>query len=104
MNKEIREKAEKFWKELCENASAWDNDDGKMAEANEKTPVDLLEDVFIQISKEAKEDLEEEQCIHKEALRESDITPPENYTCRACRPTQWKIFKKLLGNSKILTN
>ena len=51
MNKEIREKAEKFWKELCENASAWDNDDGKMAEANEKTPVDLLEDVFFKRSK-----------------------------------------------------
>jgi len=27
---------------IYECASAWDNDDGKMAEANEKTPEDIL--------------------------------------------------------------
>jgi len=31
---------------IYECASAWDNDDGKMAEVNEKTPEDILQEVL----------------------------------------------------------
>ncbi len=32
--------------EIYKCASAWDNDDGKMAEANEKTPEDILWEII----------------------------------------------------------
>ena len=33
--------------EIYNCASAWDNDDGKMAEANEKTPEDILSEIIL---------------------------------------------------------
>src|SRR3990167_6724288 len=30
------------------------------------------------------------ECTHKKALKESGITPPENYTCRVCEPSDIK--------------
>ncbi len=44
--------------EIYNCASAWDNDDGKMAEANEKTPEDILAGY-----------LEEEKKVEREKIR-----------------------------------
>ena len=62
MENKIKEEVKSLWKVLCENASAWDNDDGKMAEANEKMPWDILEEVISKVEKEAKES-EFQRCL-----------------------------------------
>ncbi len=52
-----------FLVEIYTCVSAWDNDDGKMAEANEKTPEDLLKSFLSlcqrQIIEEVKKEIEE---------------------------------------------
>jgi len=49
------EKLRKILVEIYKCASAWDNDDGKMAEANEKTPEDIL---FAELEKSRQEERE----------------------------------------------
>ena len=43
--------------EIYNCASAWDNDDGKMAEANEKTPEDILFDIIQKAKNEGRKEI-----------------------------------------------
>ena len=43
--------------EIYECASAWDNDDGKMAEANEKTPEDILAEIIENAKNEGRKEV-----------------------------------------------
>ena len=43
--------------EIYNCASAWDNDDGKMAEANEKTPEDILADIIEKAKDEGRQEV-----------------------------------------------
>ena len=43
--------------EIYKCASAWDNDDGKMAEANEKTPEDILAEIIESAKNEGRKEV-----------------------------------------------
>ena len=43
--------------EIYNCASAWDNDDGKMAEANEKTPEDILWEIIQKAKNEGRKEV-----------------------------------------------
>lgn len=43
--------------EIYNCASAWDNDDGKMAEANEKTPEDILAEIIEKAKNEGRQEI-----------------------------------------------
>ncbi len=65
--KETQEQLRKILVSIYECASAWDNDDGKMAEANEKTPEDILAET---IEKASFKGMEESRVMLMEVLAE----------------------------------
>jgi len=88
-------------------ASAWDNDDGKMTEANEKTPEDILAEIIETTEKKIIQDIENLILRYKEnELRGdySDVDFAENEINR--KLIDWIIedIEKLIPYEKRKSN